>query len=272
MSSMRRIASRLNAVIRSAVYIHNAAQALPWILGLTLAVTLGAYAWIESRPFLFTVAAGVVAAGCIVLALGFGTWFLRRRQHGWRQRAEAAEDLLGESIAARDVAEQKAQAELERRQRSDLANDLVKGLNLWPLRITNSSSADGETSAWISEVMHPALVELVPNAGLGLVSWRDGTYRLLCGIRVPVLIRALLPKPSNRHMGECLRRLGIGHEVQRINLSDDMLSPLGLEWLLCFKNGSTIDEPAEAVLAAGARIIADARRGLGTTDLKPVSA
>jgi hypothetical protein len=269
---MRRIAKRLSAWIRSAIFVHNAAQALPWLVGITIATSLGAYAWIESRPFLFTVAVGVIAAGLIVLGLGFASWFLNRRRHGWRQRAEAAEDVLNESIAARYRAEGEAKAEAARRERSDLANDLVKGLNLWSLRISDSSSADEETSHWISDVMQPALTELMPTAGLGLVSWREGTYRLLCGTRVPKLIRALLPKRSSRHMGECLRRLGIGDEVHRINLSEDMLSPMGLEWLLCFRNESTLDEPAEAVLAAGARIIADARRGIGTSDVSPVPA
>jgi hypothetical protein len=254
---------RLKAIFGAVFFVHNLSKAVPWLVGFVASATLGAYAWIESRSFLFTVAAGILVSATVVLSISFAVWFLGLRRRTWRQRAEEAEGANAREIHAREAAEARADEEAARRKRSDLANDLVKGMSLWPLQISDATEADKETGEWIAETMQPAMDELMPGVGLGIVGWRDGLYTLLCGVKIPKHFAAILPKRSNRHLGDCLRELGIAEEVRRVNLSQDMLSAAGLEWLVCVRNGSNLDEPAETVFAAGARIIADARRGIG---------
>jgi hypothetical protein len=249
---------------RNLALVHNVAQALPWLGGIVLAAVTATFGFAKPSDVALSFGAGVGVLSALVLSINFLVWFLERQRIGWKNHAKQYEKQLKQRDE--DLAESAHHLEIEREktERLQIAAAAMHGLSLDPLVIQSQDHANDRTRDWISSRLHPVFSKLEPGVGLGLVAWRDGTYRLVCDHGVPEIIRAMLPKRTNRHLSMCMNRLGL-NDPAVFPLSEGMMNPEGQEWLVAFPEDGRLDHSSESVLAVGARIIANARsRGDGT--------
>lgn len=242
------------------VLVHSLTQAIPWLGGIVVSVVAATFGLVKPSDVALAFAAGIGAISTLVLGINFLVWFLEKRKRGWRDHAKKSEEQIKQRDE--DLAETKAllRVEREKTERLQIATNAMHGLSLDPLVIRNPLRANDLTKDWIAARFLPALSRLAPGVGLGLVAWRDGTYRLVCDHGVPDIVRVVLPKRTSNHLSICIDRLGLGKSAV-VPLSEGMMNPEGQEWLVAFPERNSLDDPAESVFAVGARIIADARSG-----------
>ena len=227
------------------VLVHNLSQAVPWLVAVVGAVATGAYGAAASSPTLLAVAAGVGTASVLTLLLNFLAWFLERRRRGYKQELGVKEILHGE-------AEEMA-----------VALRLIRDLNLVPLKLVDPLRLYEETSEWLTKYLMPALWKVSPGVGVGLLQWKaldpTGEYRLAYDAGVPEIVRSVLPKQTNRHFTKCLAILKQKNHRHGA-LRDDHTQQVK-DWLVAFPEAE-FSKSAEAVFSTGARIVADAWRGI----------
>lgn len=244
------------------VFIHSLAQAVPWFAAIVASSAVGAYGTAAQSPVLLALAAAVASASAITLLTNFLVWYFQKRRTGYRQEANTAKAQLGGQNLMVAGAERMA-----------LALALIRDLNLTPLEILDPLRRDELTRDWLTRYMMPAMSRISQGVGVGLLEWewiegRYGEYRLRYDSGIPEVIRAVLPKRSNRDFITCLALLQ--QQIHHHRPIADEIDGRIKTWLVAFPTES-FDVASEAVFSTGVRIIADAWRGLGPLPA-PVSA
>jgi hypothetical protein len=112
------------------------------------------------------------------------------------------------------------------------------------------------TAEWLTRHMLSPMLELSPGLGLGVLRWRDGEYSLPYDVGVPMPIKQILPKHTNREFSHCLAEMQLTHHS--LPLAENM-SRSERVWLLAFPEGEfDFDLATDTIFSVGAGIIADA--------------
>jgi hypothetical protein len=201
------------------------------------------YAWLDSNALVLAGAVGAASASILILAVNFSIWYLNKRGKGWRKKAK-------------DRAVDHVERDLERKVsgRMALALKLCRDLSLHRLEISDPSRRLEETSAWLTARLWPAMKQLSPEIGIGVLQWHSGLYSLGYDAAVPEIIRKVLPKRTNREFSACLAELQLIHH--HVPLGESMGRDEGA-WLIAFP-GEDFDLAIDTVFSVGAGIVADA--------------
>lgn len=237
--SLKRLAERI-------VLVHNLTQAIPWIIAAAASAGAATYGVLSQSDVILSASVTISVWCVLTLALNFVQWYLKKREEGWRRKA--------------DEREQELRLDAEKNERNELAITHIANLAQDPLVIDDSEGANGSCLTWLSSKLIPGLTALSPGVRVGLLQWSEGSYSVPCDAGVPRRVAALLPKECNRDFARYLKLLE--QPFYYLPLIDDV-GGAEREWLVAFPEDiESFDGPARAVFAVGTRILADARAGI----------